>query len=135
MKKFVALLVWWTRTWMKGKLWAMVLFEYGLRWTFRNLCAFLWRMARNFGSLSSMSDCQTCVTGVAASHMMTETMSCGLRVRARYQLRLNNMVHGSKQHLSCNQKETQFLFLDSIKQNQPVQLQCPPQSRLQNHGW
>ena len=38
-------------------------------------------------------------------------------------LRLNNMVHGSGQHLSC---ETQFLFLVFIKLNPLVQLQHPP---------
>ena len=115
----------------------MVLFMYGLRWTFQNLYAeaecFLWRMVRNFGSLSNISSCQTCVIGAIASYMTTETVSCGLRMVAHYHLRLNNMVHGSEQHLSCDKKETQFLFLVFIKLNPLVQLQLPPQSRLQNH--
>ena len=137
LKKFVVLLVCWTRTQRRGKLQAMVLFMYGLRWTFQNLYAeaecFLWRMVRNFGSLSNISSCQTCVIGAIASYMTTETVSCGLRMVAHYHLRLNNMVHGSEQHLSCDKKETQFLFLVFIKLNPLVQLQLPPQSCLQNH--
>ena len=94
----------------EGKLWAMVLFVYRLRWTFQNLCVeaecFLWRRVRNFRSLSNMSSCQTCVIGAVASYMTTETAGCGLKVVACYHLRLNNMVHGSEQHLLCDKNET-----------------------------
>ena len=86
----------------------MVLFEYELRWIFRNLYAeavwFRWRMGRKLGSLSSTRGCQICVTSAATSHTMTETVSYGLRVVAHYHLKLNSMVHGSEHYFLCDKK-------------------------------